>query len=409
MNHLEPRMMGRIWEKIRNFARVLQKTYHFNTNLKNTTMMKKKARTLCLVLTLGASCSFAQTLQSTIPNAELFVMPKAFTAGDNVYVVSLTDENDVSVYDDDLNLVRSFKVNPQYYTTIIEDQERKAEAAVISSNAWRTIQTMDNPYEDWKGTWGEAKEWAATEAESSTGYTLEESTYENYQLWPTNEGEYYRYDLFGKRYPQVYFQWNPEDGMIWQVSASYETRYTGEWETIYRYSYDDRGIRELYFEDYDNNSHPDQGFYLSQTLFNDDEKFEYIEALMEQTETEWVGGEYDRDGDGLADRRRLSHGWSKIGYKIMSEDGTMLYSITSSADIHGIIQLNGKRYLVLQQYGESQFFRINSASSSVSEVNTLPGSAKMIFGTDGRRRQTMEKGINIVREEDGSVKKMLVK
>ena len=346
----------------------------------------------------------AQTNRKSITGDETFVVPKLFTYGNNAYIVSVTDDEDVSVYNDDLELVRSFELDLEEYSSTYEQQERKAEGRVEATYdnghilVWETGQ-------EWTGTWNQAKEWAVSDIPNKE--SVEEK--DNYQFWPTSEEFYWEYETFGKKYPTLYYQWNVEDGTISLFGVSYMRTFTGEWETVNVYTNKWSGMQHLYFEDYDNNTHPDQGFYLSQTLFNTDEKFEYVVPIYESIER--IQDEYDRDGDGEIDSRQVCHEQQSTGFKVVSEDGTVLQTISGTGSIHwgegGIIKLNNKVYLVMEDGDETVFYKIDQQSTSVTRVAAMPLSAQAVYSVDGQSLLTMRQGINIVRKSDGQVGKLL--
>jgi len=155
--------------------------------------------------------------------------------------------------------------------------------------------------------------------------------------------------------------------------------------------------------DFDNNSTTDFSFYASQTLFNADERFEYVLPLYENPEVEYP---------------------KTIGFRIMSEDGTELQSVRFDAeadywdDDFSILKINEKYYLVFNgEYEDPNggynvvtiFYRINPQSTEIKAVANIPASFVGNYSLDGRRQGKMQRGVNILRESDGTAKKVLVK
>lgn len=136
--------------------------------------------------------------------------------------------------------------------------------------------------------------------------------------------------------------------------------------------------------DYDNGSYVDRSLYATQTLFNTDEKFEFVVAVK------------NNDGE-------------ITGIKIMSEDNTILQTIMFEEDYRWLelrlIKINNKKYLNLGNY----FYRIDAETSSVKPVSALPVSVVRNYSIDGRPQLTPRRGINISRQSDGTVKKYIVK
>lgn len=350
--------------------------------------------------------SNAQTLHKTFSGV-LSVTPKSLTYDNKVCVVSVSDDGEVSVYDDDLELIRSFTLHLEKYSTNHEIQERKTEVKAefyVKENVlvWETGEV-------WTGTWSQAKEWAAADVPNRV--SVEEKIH--YQFWPTMESEYWEMEKYGKQHPCYYYQWNAEDGTISVVEVSYREAYTGAWETIDEEWYGDyRCIEGVHMYDYDNDSCPDEPIVFTQTLFNTDEKFEYIESIYEAVEETQY--EYDRDNDGEPDHREIYHGWKSVGFRIMSEDGTVLQTIScddASSKDYCIYKLNDKLYLVMYNYDaeETVFYKIDQQTTSVNRVKAMPALAKLIYSLDGRQQPTMQRGVNVVRDGDGTVKKVMKK
>ena len=328
------------------------------------------------------------------------VVPKLFSFSGKPILVT-KDDQVVSVYDDDLNVVHTFNVQEADYTNRTEQQARKPE--VESTSADQPVPDSSTG-EAMKLTWEEAKKWGVDESQYNRVFYTE--AHDNYQLWPDDDSHYYLSRTYGRTYPTRYYQWNAEDGTINMVSVSY--KHTGDWETVETYEYRaDTSIKKIEFEDYDDNSYPDNRFIVSQTLFKNDEKFEYLTPAYKSEER--ISGEYDSDGDGTSDGRTVEHGWSFIGYKVLNEDGETILEL----DVEGsayiidehIIKLNGNLYLE----ADGDFYKIDSQSISIQQVRLVPASLKARYSVDGRRLSSPESGVNILLKEDGTTVKQFVK
>lgn len=154
------------------------------------------------------------------------------------------------------------------------------------------------------------------------------------------------------------------------------------------------GVRRCLYRDFDGNSFPtddDAGtFYLTQTLFNDDEKFEYI--------------------------RNSSEGV----FEIVSEDGTVLQTCkTVDFDEYGsfdIYRMNGKLYLGVPCYSDLRdddkgdyecLYKIDKQTTRIKRVAEIPVPTTR-YSVAGYQLPSTQSGVNIVRQEDGTVKKVLV-
>ena len=359
----------------------------------------RKVTFIFIAVTLAVSAT-AQTQQGKEVKGQIQVVPKLFTYGGNACLAALSDEEDsqltFDIYNDDIEKVRSISVSGAICTYRNVYQQRKAEAKATTTNDYQVYYDVL--------TYNQAKEWAA-----NGGADEELEAKDGYEFWPTFYRDYYGYEQYGETYPDHYFYWNPSDGYIYRRDFSYTTAYTGEWETIEDYSWQGGNIMDYDFLDYDDGSYPDWSFSLSQTLFNTDEKFEYLVPAYE--EYDGVTGEYDRDYDGVIDQRTIYYGVRTVGFSIVNEDGKTLQTVRTDGDLANpfIMKIGGKLYLGFDTGDEAIFYRIDQQGSSVEQVANMPLSARAIYSLDGRRLPHARHGMNIIRKEDGRVTKHLVR
>ncbi len=154
--------------------------------------------------------------------------------------------------------------------------------------------------------------------------------------------------------------------------------FTGEW---IEEKYDGNLEFELGPNCYDSSTMANSNsLYFSQTLFNNDEKFEYIMPIFSEFEiTEHE--EYDRDSDGEIDLIRERYRASTIGYDIINEDGNVVCSIRPNLSNGFKIEygpyiqvLGGKKYLVVYANNRDEstweyiYYLIDSNNSSIQQV-----------------------------------------
>ena len=179
-------------------------------------------------------------------------------------------------------------------------------------------------------------------------------------------------------------------------------------------------IFPMHFDDFDQSCDGFRTIYMTQTLFNTDEKYEFLMPLYSSdTYTE----EEDHDGDGNVDHKTTSTGTKVTGFQIVSEDGTVIETINfdggfryryNGSDGVDLLKVNGKLYLSVE--GETDkslavlIYSIDPAKSTVrmmsmEKVSSVPTRSYNLSG----RPTKGEKGINIVRMSDGTTKKVLVR
>lgn len=366
-----------------------------------------------IVMAMCVTSSIAQTAHKTIAEGYT-VTPGCFTYGEHVYVLSVSDDNVVTVYDEDLEFVRSFTLNFDVPASSYIVQRRKAEGK--RQNVYEQETSWDGNGNPQIYTWNEAKEWMA---ENHPEYEVRN----NFQFWPTNEYSYWKVEEFGKMYPREYFVWYPESGYLFNVVVGYSYAYTGDWETVEE-GKNEGGegdidcVKTVLLYDYDSNSVPNRSFCFTQTMFNTDDKFEYIVPAYGASKEITSG--YDRDGDGEIDHRTIWNECPEVGSRIISEDGTVLQTILCNNSNHEgyywhMYKMCNRIYLETTSYKEdsggyeSSFYKIDPQATSITRVSTMPTSARFIYSLDGRKQSGMQRGINVVGEEDGTVKKVLWK
>lgn len=364
-----------------------------------------------IVMAMCVTSSIAQTAHKTFTGG-CTVTPGCFTYGEHVYVLSVSDDNVVTVYDEDLEFVRSFTLNFDVPASSYIVQERKAEGK--RQNVYEQ-EAFGNGGDPRVCTWNEAKELIAA---NRSGYEVRD----NFQLWPTDESWYWKVEEFGKMYPEHYYVWYPESGYLFEVYVEYSYAYTGDWETVEE-GKNEGGegdidcVKTVQLYDYDSNSVPNRSFCFTQTMFNTDDKFEYIVPAYGASKEITSG--YDRDGDGEIDYRTIRNECPEVGSRIISEDGTVLQTILCNNSNHEgydwhMYKMCNRIYLETTSYkedsgDESSFYKIDPQATSITHVSTMPTSARFIYSLDGRKQSGMQRGINVVGEEDGTVKKVLWK
>ena len=153
---------------------------------------------------------------------------------------------------------------------------------------------------------------------------------------------------------------------------------TGEWEVV---DTDEYKYTDYMEEIWDMLNFDENLFYelegdiiVTQTLFNTDEKYEYIRCKC-TTYSDRLIGEEDRDGDGIADTRSFRSGYEYVGIEVVSEDGNVIASFDAGdTDGGDLIIWEGKRYLRFYDYsGEEnayKFYEINPNGSGITRASS---------------------------------------
>ena len=202
--------------------------------------------------------------------------------------------------------------------------------------------------------------------------------------------------------------------------AFVDGKYTGAWEV--KEEINDKGfsgVFNLHLNDFDQSCDDFRNIFLTQTLFNTDDKYEYLLPIISPNNG---GQEEDRDRDGQVD---LKFTWTDAvvtGFKVVSETGNVLQTINFENGFHttdtysttdvDLLRINGKLYLCIDGYIDDSdavlLYSIESTTNGVRMMTMEKVSSTRRYNLNGRLTNG-EKGINIIRMSDGTTKKVLVK
>lgn len=361
------------------------------------------------VITLSvAAAAWGQTFESKEMPTYHDIIPKSlsYEGKSSIVIPSEDDENTVDIYDSNLEKVRSITITPSVFQSKTITQKRKVE---VIANERSYLRTDDNG-----DTITYKKSYYTNDYLLDRGYIQLENG--NFKSTPN---DYWEYDRFGETYPLNYILLVPHewDGieyyMVYDVYFYYREQKTDEWETIdERESSNTVNLNDLptidNYEDYDNNIFLECNFKFTQTLFNTDEKYEYIIPLYEEGES--IEEFQDEVGN---DIRIVSSGAIKKGLKVVNEDGTTICTLNGSFNgsfiEFDLIKIADKTYLVFNDYSYNTWYLIDQQSSSIESVKRIPTGKSQIYSVDGRKLNNTQRGINIIRKDDGSSTKRLIR
>ncbi len=284
------------------------------------------------------------------------VIPQSLSYDGSNRVYIRTADDEVAIYSNDLTLVKSFAINPTRRVDITIDKSRTVTRdGVISENV--VFESSDLQVQEIYGSeTGKAPDnWTNDDMklyiEGIYGVTIvsiklhpEDGTWFIYDMADyvngSATGNYYGVDIFGKKYPRSAFLWRDgylysEDYIDYRDESEYSETYT-DWSEINRDTMaagDVQGSGLLFINyDYDHLTTEDggNGFLLTQTLFNSDEKYEYITFPYEVLESEegWFSPTIDEGRLTYMQYASFWYGSYYTGFDVMSEDGSILQSIT---------------------------------------------------------------------------------
>lgn len=205
------------------------------------------------------------------------------------------------------------------------------------------------------------------------------------------ENQYFHYEVFGEKYPSRYLI--EHDGKVKLCAAIYRMT-LGDWmdkgEQIEDFTTVLSPIRLSYINLNNNFQCQDGEFLVSQTLFNGDEKFEYIvpkvklvAGTQDQTNLDTSIGSNKEE----IQRKTLVSKESQVamvGVQVVSEDGSVVKDIDFES-FDGTIYMYGadviiigkNTYLAFGVNGKTIFFKIDRTTSSIKKVEKVCGALRV--------------------------------
>lgn len=210
---------------------------------------------------------------------------------------------------------------------------------------------------------------------------------------------YFAYDYFGKKYPKVY--WVLNNGRVTGYRTNYTVTYS-EWKVVdTRIENRQKTLKRLRLCNINLNNgdgENDNFFEMSQTLFNEDEKFEYI---IPKYELSSKGNGYDiivspdpsdetittTQTEIISENRYLT----LTGFQIVSENGEIIKNLNFDSDFTGdidtysdyafVITIGSNTYLAFNGHSDSKsatiFYKIDRSSTDIKQVMKAPASMRL--------------------------------
>ncbi len=314
--------------------------------------MKKIMLFLAIVFAMNANAQTNGITVSGFHSYYLRAIPPLFSYGDNYFFTNDPYEN--SVYDASTGLA-TYKCNIDVYN---DDIELVKKVQIYTYQAQRTYTGEDDiKAQFYAETWEIAKDCFGRYIGANVTY-IDDA---NHIIEIDN--------------PDIYYYWNASDKYFYMVRKLFTETPVGlatspNKPTLIRY-YD------LFNGPFDYTE-----IFLTQTLFNDDDKFEWLAESYDAAET-------------------------MTGYDIVQEGGTVLGNIPCESNYYPYLyKMNDKYYIAAEKNGVYIFFRVNknvATGVTVQKVNSIPG--MNVYNINGQRLNGVpQRGIYI---QDG--KKHVVK
>ena len=391
--------------------------------------MKTTSTLLCLLFSVALTAqviNLPTVLQVNDEGENAFsVVPKqlSYDGSNRVYIRTADDQ--IAIYDNDFTPVKSITITPTRSEEIYITKEREVTVTVtpgelISSNVvlydyntslielrfFNEITGYTYTYnvptlwtEDSVKTYLETQENLIITSITShpDGGILFTYDMDAYQADGSDAGNYFMVDTYGKQYPESGILW--QNGYLYSYYPEYsdESVYAedevtfeyGEWVEVERREYNRPRTSSIGFTNYDANPthhymfETGDGVCLTQTLFNSDDKYEYLYFPHELSEEyDYVDPTPDHYESGTYTEEETFYQYSLYkSFNVMSEDGAILQTVTfpngfQMADYLDaqVIQLSEEFYILCQgemnDYTTLLIYKINRSSvgASVEQV-----------------------------------------
>ena len=364
----------------------------------------------------------------------------SYDGSNRVYIRS--DDNQVAIYSNAFTPVKSFNITPTLNGYVVIGMERTVTISVtggelISENivVWDGDLSLIEINGDYNvpSTWGETeiKNFLETNREEYAGLGFN-GTITEIKPQP-NGGTWFIYDMdaytidgrdtynywevetYGKQYPKSAFLWRNgylyyEYNIGYTDQSTYSDRQTSysysEWSETGRTSHESAQRDGLPFIDYDidqviYDEASGDGLCLTQTLFNTDDKYEYLsfpvsgsEMMEGNSPNEPICDNCYNDGEIFTESKSYFSLHIYNGFNVMSEDGNTLQSISFPNGFQmresvsaQIIKLEDEYYLICTgEMGENAamlVYKINRTNTGasvqqVSEPQKISGAYKIL-------------------------------
>ena len=289
-------------------------------------------------------------------DASHYVISKKFSyTGKPQITVVDKETNTASIYDENMNLVKkvSYKKNLPLTKTVTEERSiipgEYVETVVDEHQAW-----ISNGLDDVIAT-------ASSQGCESHTKKGNVHTFVPIEL-PEGEGEYYKFVYTeGDEFYMLYTIRRFPKYSDWKVTE--ERTEEGYWyDEQYICNYDADIVADTY------------EFFLTQTMFNNDDKYEYVSPVYEM-DTEGYTNEVDFAWNGneqIAIKRTTQYQSQAMRFDVMSEDGNVIMSIPGNY-IDFFFLFGGKVYACVEEYtpdgDKESFYAIDSQTNAIQAVS----------------------------------------
>lgn len=345
-------------------------------------------KTFFITAALSAFSFISANGQEVARFSDFGIVPSTLTSNGKATAVGFNEKegtHTANILDDNLKTVRQFNLKTEsrvsrYYSEITTVMPSGVEIVSYSAHEFKP----------------DGETLTATDLNSMI-QTLSNSFYEEFHgftdskgrisCWTSDIASFYYPRWFDEKYPERYFA--IIDGVINVIYVDYNLTINqsdidnAQWEYL-----DGDEAPDTYTEtaerfevyDYDTNIYCDATVPLTQTLFNDDDKWEYV--LPQYGPTEKTVSDYepwDENENGMILRRTIEESQPQTGWAIYNEDGNKIASLeASNSYFETVYKFAGNIYILNYENDEDVVYKYDPQLTSIEEVSRSKSKASVV-------------------------------
>ena len=323
-----------------------------------------------------AATTITATAQEVARVSDLNIVPSTLTYTGKPAPVGIdTEKKEFTIFDTEFNVVKRFNYSSETYKSrrYYEIATVKPSGAIVTwedswdfkndpeNNVATTINEMIKLLSDNYGT----NNWFVF-----TDYKGRTS------CWSPDQTYCFEIECLGTSYPYNYFY--IEDGHVKEIQVEYKLDFdqatidNAEWTIDGDVSEEEysNSPEDFDYYDYDANIAFDASIRCTQTLFNDDDKWEYIVYKYGAMEKE-VGNFWNSNSseNGYILKREVYERVSITGLDIKNEDGETVASINGATGFDYVYKIGGNTYFCLWGGGYDILYKYDPKSMDIKEIS----------------------------------------
>lgn len=373
-------------------------------------MIKNLFTTLLVVFTTS-TCTMAQKVTDQIYFGDIrypaIAIPSEFSYNDTPVMTLYDDKNTVSILDENLDVKKTISLKNLSFNYQLEYKKEERDVTAVKELG-NIIRREYSSYENFLSS-------VAAEFSRFDGTQLSVTNLDNgdkkivldYEvLVGYNLNDYYdAYNYFGKKYPKQYYIQHDEK-VTQYYGAQYSVSYS-DWNDVGTITENKtKELSRISLVNVNLNKGEYRAikyFEVSQTLFNDDDSYEYLVPKLKLAKIGNVGGSVTTDistGSNeniettrttcISDEKQLA----LAGFQVVSENGTVIkdidfdinFEVSIDLSIAYVISIGKNIYLAFDGKGSNYsqktiFFKIDHTTSSIQQAKSVPAALMQIVPT----------------------------